>query len=123
MKLLINQYYWCGNIMLEPLFESKIKENILLYLFINNMSYPSELSRNFNLNLFAVQNQLKKLESGGILYRQLKGNVRLYDINPRYPFKKELEALLDRVYDFLNDEVKEKYFIKRTRPRKGGKPL
>jgi hypothetical protein len=23
----------------------------------------------------------------------------------------------------LNDEVKEKYFIKRTRPRKGGKPL
>ena len=57
--------------MLEPLFESKIKENILLYLFINNMSYPR----------------------------------------------------LDRVYDFLNDEVKEKYYIKRTRPRKIGKPL
>jgi DNA-binding transcriptional ArsR family regulator len=109
--------------MLEPLFESKIKENILLYLFINSISYPSELSRNFNLNLFAVQNQLKKLESGGVLYSQLKGNVRLYGINPRYPFKKELEALLDRVYDFLNDEVKEKYYIKRTRPRKSGKPL
>lgn len=103
--------------------ESKIKENILLYLFINGISYPSELSRNFDLNLFAVQNQLKKLENGGVLYSQLKGNVRLYGMNPRYPFKKELEALLDRVYDSLGDETKNKYYIKRTRPRRAGKPL
>ena len=109
--------------MLEALFESKIKENILLFLFINGISYPSELAKNFKLNLFAVQNQLKKLESGGVLYSQLKGNVRLYGLNPRYPFKRELEALLDRVYDFLSVEVKEKYYIKRNRPRKSGKPL
>lgn len=109
--------------MLEVLLESKIKENILLYLFTNETSYSSELARNFGLNLFAVQNQLKKLENGGILFSQLKGNVRLYGLNPRYPFKKELVALLDKVYDFLSDEVKERYYIKRTRPRKSGKPL
>lgn len=109
--------------MLEALFESKIKENILLYLFINQVSYASELAKNFDLNLFAVQNQLKKLESGGVLYSQLKGKVRLYGLNPRFPFKKELTALLDKVYDFLSDELKEKYYIKRTRPRKAGKPL
>ncbi len=109
--------------MLEALFESKIKENILLYLFINQVSYAGELAKNFDLNLFAVQNQLKKLENGGVLYSQLKGKVRLYGLNPRFPFKKELTALLDKVYDFLSDEIKEKYYIKRTRPRKAGKPL
>jgi predicted transcriptional regulator len=63
--------------MLEPLFESKIKENILLYLFINSISYPSELSRNFNLNLFAVQNQLKKLESGGGPLQSIKRECKV----------------------------------------------
>lgn len=109
--------------MLEALFESKIKEKILIFLYINDVSYSSELTKNFNLNLYAVQNQLKKLENGGILYSQLKGNVRLFGLNPRYPFKKELAALLDKVYDCLSDEVREKYYIKRTRPRKTGKPL
>jgi DNA-binding transcriptional ArsR family regulator len=109
--------------MLEALFESKIKEDILLYLFINGESYSSELAKIFDLNLYAVQNQLKKLESGGILYSQLRGKVRLYGVNPRYPFKKELYALLNKTYEFLSDTVKEKYYIKRTRPRKAGKPL
>ena len=109
--------------MLEVLLESKIKENILLYLLIHKTSYSSEIARNFELNLFAVQNQIKKLEDGGVLYSQLKGNVRLFGLNPRYPFKKELIALMDKVYDFLSDEVKERYYIKRTRPRKSGKPL
>jgi predicted transcriptional regulator len=109
--------------MLETLLESKIKEDVLLYLFSNGTSYANELAKNFAHNLFAVQNQLKKLEAGGILYSQLKGKVRLYGLNPRCSFKKELTALLDRVFDLLSDEVKEKYYIKRTRPRKTGKPL
>jgi predicted transcriptional regulator len=50
--------------MLEVLLESKIKENILLYLLINKTSYSSEIARNFELNLFAVQNRIKKLEGG-----------------------------------------------------------
>lgn len=109
--------------MLESLFESKIKEKILLYLYINETSYASELAKNFNLNLYTVQNQLRKLERGGVLYSQLKGNVRLFGINPRYPFKKELSALLEKLYGFLSDDVKERYYIKRARPRRSGKPL
>lgn len=107
--------------MLEALFESKVKESILLYLYISGVSYSSELAKNFGFNLYTVQNQLNKLENGGVLYSQLKGNVRLYGINPRYPFKKELSALLEKVYGYLTDNVKEKYYIKRTRPRKAGK--
>ena len=37
--------------------------------------------------------------------------------------KADTKGDLDRVYDFLSNEVKEKYYIKRNRPRKSGKPL
>ncbi len=109
--------------MLEVLFESKIKESILTFLYINGLSYSNELARNFGYNLYTVQNQLKKLEAGGVVYSQLKGKVRLFGLNPRFAFRKELDALLEKLYHFTSDEVKEKYYIKRNRPRKMGKPL
>ncbi|MEN8153520.1 MAG: winged helix-turn-helix domain-containing protein [Acidobacteriota bacterium] len=109
--------------MIEPITGSLIKEKILLYLVLNPLSYPNEISKNFGFNLNAVQNQLKKLESGRVVCSRLKGKVRLYEMDPRYPFKNELEALLRKVYSYLDKETKEKYYIKRTRPRKPGKPL
>ena len=109
--------------MIEAITGSLIKEKILLYLILNPLSYPNEISRNFNFNLNAVQKQLEKLESGRVVCSRLKGRVRLYEIDPRYPFKNELEALLRKVYSFMDQEEKDEYYIKRTRPRKPGKPL
>ncbi len=48
---------------------------------------------------------------------------RLYELDPRYPFRNELEALLRKVYSYIARETKDKYYIKRTRPRKPGKPF
>ena len=109
--------------MLEPLFKSEIKEKILLYLYTHVESYPSEISRAFKFYINAVQNQLLNLEKGGVLYSKLKGKVRLFGINPRYPFKKELEALLEKTLKFIPEEEKEKYYRPRLRPRRTGKPL
>lgn len=109
--------------MLEPLFESEIKEKILLYLYTNGESYPREIAKTFNFYLNAVQNQLLNLESSGVLYSKLKGKVRLFGINPRYPFKKELEALLEKTLKFIPEKEKEKYYIKRLRPRRTNKPF
>ena len=109
--------------MFESLFESTIKESILFFIFINKESYASELARNFDFNLYAVQNQLKKLEAGAVLYSQLKGKVRIFGMNPRYAFKKELEALLLKGYNLLSYEVRSKYYMKRNRPRRTGKEL
>jgi DNA-binding transcriptional ArsR family regulator len=109
--------------MLEALLESPIKEKTLLFLLANEGSYLSEIARNFDFNPTAVQYQLNKLERGGVLYSQLRGRVRLYGLNPRYAFYKELEALLRKTLDFLGDSERERYYIRRRRPRLSGKPL
>ncbi|HOY98782.1 MAG: winged helix-turn-helix domain-containing protein [Acidobacteriota bacterium] len=109
--------------MLEALLESPVKEKLLLYLLVNEGSYPNEIARNFSFNLNAVQYQLKKLEEAGVLYSRLRGRVRLYGLDPRYPFRKELQALLQKAFDFLSDAEKDKSFIRRRRPRLPGKPL
>jgi len=109
--------------MLEALLESPLKEKILLFLLANDGSYLSEIARNFDFNPNAVQYQLKKLERGGVLYSQLRGKVRLYGLNPRYPFRRELEALLRKAIDFLSEAEKDRFYIRRRRPRRQGKPL
>jgi len=109
--------------MLQPLLESELKEKLLLYLLLNDGSYANEIARNFSFHLNAVQYQLKKLERAGVLCSQLRGKVRLYGFDPRYPFRKELEALLRKAFDFLSRAQKDRYYIRRRRPRLPGKPL
>ena len=109
--------------MLEPLLQSEKKEKILLFIYTNNESYPREIARVFKFNINAVRNQLLNLEKSGVLYSKLKGKVRLFGINPRYPFRKELEALLEKTLKFIPENEKEKFYTPRLRPRRTGKPL
>jgi DNA-binding transcriptional ArsR family regulator len=109
--------------MLEPLFESEAKERALLYLYTHGESYPREIARALGLYGNTVQYQLLKLESGGVLYSKLKGRVRLFGIDPRYPFKKELEALLGKALSFIPEAELSRLYRPRLRPRRTGKPL
>jgi len=109
--------------MLEPLFGSEKKEKILLYLWTRGEAYAREIARAFQFHLYTVQAQLLKLEAGGVIYSRLRGKVRLFGLNPRYPFKKELEALLEKVLEFLPQEEVTRHYRPRLRPRRTGKPL
>jgi len=109
--------------MLEALFESNKKEKILFYLYTYEEGYAREIARTFQFNLNTVQNQLLNMESQGILYSRLRGKVRLFGFSPRYPFRKELEALLKKAMSFLPEEELKKYYWQRQRPRRTGKPL
>ncbi len=109
--------------MLEPLLESEKKEKILLFILTHVETYAREIARVFGFNLNTVQNQLLNLERGGVLYSKVKGKVRLFGINPRYPFKKELEALLRKVLTFVSEDERNKFYTPRLRPRRTGKPL
>ena len=108
--------------MLEPLLGSAAKEKVLLYLFTRKEAYPREMASALGYGLYRVQNQLSKLEAGGVLYSRLRGKVRLFGINPRYPFRRELEALLAKALQFVPEQEKERLYTPRLRPRRTGKP-
>jgi DNA-binding transcriptional ArsR family regulator len=76
----------------------------------------------FGSSLSSVQKHLENLEKNGIVVSRLKGKTRLYDLNPRSPFKKELTSLLEKIYSFINENEKEKFIVRRSRPRRKGKP-
>ncbi len=107
--------------MLNVIFGSKTAENVLMYLFVYEEGYPTEISRLFSLPLSMVQKQLEKFEEGSILSSRLMGKVRIYQWNPRCPYLEELKKLLARNYEYLPDNILEQYYRKRTRPRRRNK--
>ena len=109
--------------MLKALLGSERKGRILLYLHTHGEGYPSEVARAFGYYLNSVQTVMSNLERGGILYSRLRGKVRLFGLNPRYPFKRELDALLEKALAFVLPEERERIYTPRLRPRQSGKPL
>lgn len=109
--------------MLEGLFGNVIIEKILFFLYVYGEGYPLGMARVFGVPVNRIQQQLKRLELGGIVVSRLMGKVRLYTFNPRFPFLKELKALVAQAYEFVPEKEKDKYYRLRTRPRRAGKPL
>ena len=109
--------------MLKPILDNPVKERILLAILVRKEVYARDVSSIFGCYLLSVQNQLKKLEKGGVLVSRMKGRTRLYTFNPRYPFLDELKKLLQKALTFISDTEKEKYYSPRLRPRRAGKPL
>lgn len=107
--------------MLEKLFGSKTAERVLMYLFIFQEGYPTEISKVFSIPLNMIQKQLFKFEEGGMLVSRLRGKVRIYQWNPRYPFLNEVKKLLERNFEYLPEDIKERYYRQRTRPRRRDK--
>ena len=109
--------------MLEPLLGSKSSEKVLIFIEALGEGYAREISRFFEIALDPIQKQLDKLELGGILASFVKGRTRIYTFNPRYPFLKELKAILDKAITFYPEEEREKLLMNRRRPRRRGKSI
>lgn len=110
--------------MLELLFNNQNTERILFILLKQDKCYAKHLADTFDTAIFGFQNTLIKLEKIGVLISYKQGNTRLFSLNPRYPFLKELMQFLEKVYQFLPKEIKTKYYEIdiRKRPRRTGKP-
>ena len=109
--------------MLHKLFGSRTAEMVFYYMLIYKKGYARKISLVFDFSLNPVQKQLLKFEEAGILVSFLEGRTRVFQWNPRYPFLPELQALLEKAYQYLPESEKSKYFKQRTRPRRTGKPL
>ena len=109
--------------MLEPLLGSVNAERCLLFILAREQGYATEIARFFDTDLYGVQKQLDRLESGGVLVSYKEGRTRLYRFNPRYSFLKELTSLLEKALEFYPADKKERLRIVRRRPPRKGKPL
>ena len=109
--------------MLESLLGNKTAEKVLLYIVNYGEGHTSGIAQTFDLPKSQVRNQLIKLEGGGVLVGRSVGNLRMFQLNPRCPYKKELESLLEKVLTLVPEKETEKYFRQRRRPRRTGKDL
>lgn len=109
--------------MLETLLGSTNSERVLIFLTAREEGYAREIARFFDTTLAPVQQQLEKLEFGGVLVSRAAGRTRLYSLNPRYPFLNELKALLDKALTFYPEDLQEDLIMNRRRPRRAEKPL
>ena len=107
--------------MLAPLFGNENASRVLLYIANYGDGYAAGIARTFGVPLYAVQRQLLRLEQGGIVASTMVGRTRLYRINPRYPLRKELTALLDRALRYLPEEETKRHYRQRRRPIQPGK--
>lgn len=109
--------------MLEPLLGSASRERVLIFILARDGGYGTGISKFYDVDLAPVQKQLEKLEAGGVLVSQPVGRTRVYSFNPRYPFRKEILALLSKALSFYPADVRAALLVNRRRPRRAGKPL
>jgi hypothetical protein len=109
--------------MIESLLGNQTAEKVLLYVVNYGEGHISGIAQTFEIPKSQVRNQLVKLEAGGVLVGRSVGNIRMFQINPRCPYKKELEALLEKVLSLVQEKDQEKYYRQRRRPRRTGKDL
>jgi len=87
--------------MLHTLFGNRNLERILLFLFVNEKCYASQLQILLEVPLSPLQNALARLEKGGVISSSFEGKSRVYQFAPAYPFLQELESILRKAYTLL----------------------
>lgn len=97
--------------MLESLCGNKSIEKILIFLFVNNKCYGTQLHRALKTPLTPLQKALNRLEKGGIITSYYEGKTRLYQFNPAYPLITELEHLIKKAYTLLPANEKKNYYV------------
>jgi len=99
--------------MIEVLLGSKNAERVLIYIFSREEGYPREIARYFNTDLKSIQNQMDKLETGGVLVSRAVRRTRPYMFNPRYLFLTELKSLLEKALSFYPAKDQEELVMNR----------
>lgn len=104
------------------LFGTRTRTNVLLAIHLLGETHAAELANLLEISLSHAQKTVYSLEKAGIVVVTSFGKTRRIQINPRYPFKADLMALLSKMAE------SEKWLIERAstlrrRPRRTGKPL
>lgn len=109
--------------MIEAIVGSEGAERVLLFLAARGSGYPREIAACWSMDVSTVQNQLLRMERDGLLVSRKVGRTRVFEFNPRYVFKQEVEALLGKALTHLPPDIQAQLTLQRKRPRRTGKPL
>ena len=109
--------------VLGPILGSVEAEKALAYIVARGSGYASEIAGFYDSNLRGIQKQLDKLEHGGVLISRKVGRTRVYELNPRYPFKTKVRELIEEAIAFYPRDLRARLLVRRERPRRRGKPL
>ena len=82
--------------MLESLISSRTRIKLLLRFFLNpqQSSYLRALANEFNESTNSVRIELNRLEEAGLVNASLKGNKKMYRVNPEHPLFNEIRSLV-----------------------------
>ena len=110
--------------MLSVIFGNDNAERVLQYLLAKENGYLNEISEYYNIAPSILKKQLDKFENGDVIVGRNIGRTRVFELNARYPFIKELTALLKKARMAYSDEEREDLLSpKRVRFRKKDKEL
>jgi DNA-binding transcriptional ArsR family regulator len=84
------------NDILAELFSSKVRAAVLGHMLPRpHLGFSlTDLSRILNLPISSLQHECYKLERIGVLRARRDGNARRYRVNPAWPLRRELTALV-----------------------------
>jgi len=103
--------------MFDVLFGNKNVEKILIFLFVNEQCYGTQLQRIFSTPLTPLQKVLLRLEKGGLISSHYEGKTRIYRFNQGFPLLSELQALLKKAYTLLPAHEKKLYYLGAARQK------
>ena len=107
--------------MEDKLFGSATRTDTLVAVGRLQRTYVSEISRVLGRRIIEVQRAVASLERAGVVASTRLGNMRLIELNPHFPAKDELYALLLRMSEMA--VYADRWAKLRRRPRAIGKPL
>lgn len=103
---------------LKYIFGNETAEKILLHIYHFKGAYGTQIAKGHNIDLYAVQQQLKRFEKSGVLRKERQGRTVLYYFNYRSPFFQPIYELIRRVYDTIPLSEKERIFNPRFQKKR-----
>ena len=104
------------------LFGTSTRTNTLLAIHLLGETHASEMAALLGRTLSRIQDAIESLERAGIVVGIEEGKARRVRLNPHYPAKSELEALLTKIGS-EDVELQKLLAQKRRRPRRLGKEI
>ena len=93
--------------MFDLIFKSKIRKEILrlLFSYSGREFYLSEIAKKIHASVGNCQRELDKLVKSNILISQKKNNLKMYFVDKKNPFYKDLKNIIDKTIG-IEGEIK-----------------